>query len=80
MQVHYHSNAALSLQLLSLLESTAVKRGAPTRLMMVGSQVINMHTLQKKPVAESESVTQRFDDKARYSSLQPISLNPKVKY
>ena len=34
---------------------------------------MGMHTLQKKPVAENETVTQRYDDKARYGNLQRYS-------
>ena len=66
MQVNYHSNALLALLLLPLLESTAVTRGQPSRLTFVGSVGMAFHSLQKKPLLESETVTQRFDDKSKY--------------
>jgi len=73
MQVNYFSNAALALELLPLLESTAATRGAPTRLTLVGSQTMGMHTLGKKPLLDNDTVAQRWDDKARYGSLQRYS-------
>lgn len=73
MQVNYLSNALLALEMLPLLESTAAKRGSSTRLTLVGSQTMGMHTLQKKPVLEDETITHRFDDKARYGNLQRYS-------
>ncbi|TVY35451.1 Short-chain dehydrogenase/reductase [Lachnellula occidentalis] len=73
MQVNYLSNAVLSLELLPLLQSTAAKRGAPSRLTLVGSQTMGMHALVKKPLLENETITQRWDDKTRYGSLQRYS-------
>ena len=73
MQVNYLSNALLALELLPLLEATATKRGHPTRLTLVGSQTMGMHTLTKNPIAENESIVRRFDDKAKYGNLQRYS-------
>ncbi len=73
MQVNYHSNALLALELLPLLESTASVRGSPSRLTFVGSVGMSMHTLKKQPLGEKESVAQRFDDKTKYASFQRYS-------
>ena len=72
-QVNYHSNALLALLLLPLLESTAVKRGQPSRLTFVGSVGMALHSLKKKPLLESETVAQRFDDKSKYAGLNRYS-------
>ena len=72
-QVNYHSNALLALLLLPLLESTAVKRGQPSRLTFVGSVGMALHSLKKKPLLESETVAQRFDDKSKYAGFSRYS-------
>ena len=72
-QVNYHSNALLALLLLPLLESTAVKRGQPSRLTFVGSVGMALHSLKKKPLLESETVAQRFDDKSKYAGFNRYS-------
>ena len=73
MQVNYYSNALLALLLLPLLELTAVTRGQPSRLTFVGSVGMALHSLQKKPLLESETVTQRFDDKSKYVGFNRYS-------
>lgn len=73
MQVNFHSNALLALELLPLLESTAVKCGTPSRLTFVGSVTQKMHTVSKKPVTEKETVMEHFDDKSKYAGLQRYS-------
>lgn len=72
-QVNYHSNALLALLLLPLLESTAGKRGQPSRLTFVGSVGMALHSLKKKPLLESETVAQRFDDKSKYAGFNRYS-------
>ncbi|KAL8794654.1 MAG: hypothetical protein Q9195_002850 [Heterodermia aff. obscurata] len=72
-QVNYHSNALLALLLLPLLESTAAKKGQPSRLTFVGSVTMGLHTLKKEPLLESETMAQRFDDKSRYASFNRYS-------
>ncbi|KAI4200233.1 MAG: hypothetical protein LQ350_004091 [Teloschistes chrysophthalmus] len=73
MQVNYHSNVLLALLLLPLLESTATKRGQPTRLTFVGSGTMTMHTLKNKPLLDNETVAQHFDDKSRYFGMMRYS-------
>ena len=70
MQVNYHSNVVLSLELLPLLISTATKKGKPSRLTLVGSSIMTTHTLDKKPLEENESIAEHFDDKQKYNGLQ----------
>ncbi|KAL8688169.1 MAG: hypothetical protein Q9218_005851 [Villophora microphyllina] len=72
-QVNYYSNALLALLLLPLLESTAAKRGQPSRLTFVGSETMTMHTLKKKPLLENETIAQRFDDKSKYGNMTRYS-------
>ncbi|KAI4248637.1 MAG: hypothetical protein LQ352_005875, partial [Teloschistes flavicans] len=73
MQVNYHSNALLALLLLPLLESTAIKRGQPSRLTFVGSETMRMHTLKKNPLLDHETVTQHFDDNTKYAGMMRYS-------
>ena len=70
MQVNYHSNVVLSLELLPLLISTATMKGKPSRLTLVGSSTMTMHTLGKRPIEENESIAEHFDDKQKYYGLQ----------
>ncbi|KAI4100692.1 MAG: hypothetical protein L6R37_005311 [Teloschistes peruensis] len=73
MQVNYHSNVLLALLLLPLLESTAIKRGQPSRLTFIGSETMTMHTLKKKPLLADESIAQHFDDKTKYAGMTRYS-------
>ena len=68
MQVNVYSNALLALELLPLLEATAAKRGAPSRLTWVGSRAQHWHTVNKALI-EKENIIAHFDDKAAYSGL-----------
>ena len=67
MQVNYHSNVILALALLPLLESTASQRGQPARLTFVGSVAHKMHTLNKKPIDQDQSLTSHWDDEKKYN-------------
>ncbi|MCJ1359402.1 MAG: hypothetical protein MMC33_009404 [Icmadophila ericetorum] len=67
MQVNFYSNAMLALELLPLLEATAAKRGAPSRLTWVGSRSHKAHTMGS--LAENESIIAHFDDKNLYRSF-----------
>ena len=69
MQVNYHSNAILALELLPLLKSTVSQRGQPTRLTFVGSAGHKMHSLNKSPVDQGKSVTQHWDDEEKYKPM-----------
>ena len=73
MQVNYHSNALLALELLPLLEATASQRGQPSRLTFVGSGTHKMHSLNKTPMDKEESVAHRWDDKEKYRPMQRYS-------
>ena len=73
MQVNYHANTVLALELLPLLQATAVKRGRPSRLTIVGSQAMGMHTLGKNPLQYNETIARRFDDKKKYVSTKRYS-------
>ena len=68
MQVNIYSNALLVLELLPLLEATAARRGAPSRLTWVGSRAQNWHTVNKALI-ERESIIAHFNDKTAYSGL-----------
>ena len=72
-QVNYHSNALLALELLPLLEATAAKSGHPSRLTVVSSVGQNLHSLKKKPLEEKETIAQRFDDKSKYAAFNRYS-------
>lgn len=72
MQVNYHSNV-LALLLIPLLESTAVTRGQPAHLTFVDSVGMALHSLKRKPLLESETVTQRFDDKSKHVGFNRYS-------
>ncbi|KAK9376360.1 uncharacterized protein V1513DRAFT_375935 [Lipomyces chichibuensis] len=68
-QVNYLSNALLALELLPLLEQTAIDVKAPTRISWVGSQTQAFNSFSKKPLRSDESFLHRFDDKTQYSSF-----------
>jgi NAD(P)-dependent dehydrogenase (short-subunit alcohol dehydrogenase family) len=72
-QVNYHSNALLALELLPLLKATASKRSQPSRLTFVGSVAHKMHSLKKTPIGKDESIVQHWDDKNKYHSLERYS-------
>ncbi|KAK9358515.1 hypothetical protein V1504DRAFT_435723 [Lipomyces starkeyi] len=69
LQVNYVSNALLALELLPLLEQTAIEAKAPTRISWVGSQAQAFNSFNKKPLPSDESVLHRFDDKTQYRSF-----------
>lgn len=69
MQVNYHSNAILALELLPLLKSTASQLGQPARLTFVGSGTHKMHSLNKSPMDQGKSVTQHWDDEKKYKPM-----------
>ncbi|CAF9903934.1 MAG: hypothetical protein HETSPECPRED_003241 [Heterodermia speciosa] len=71
--ITHHFNALLALLLLSLLESTLVKKGQSSRLTFLGSVGMALHGLKKKPLLESETVAQRFDDKSKYAAFSRYS-------
>ena len=69
-QVNYLSNALLALELLPLLEATAEKTGAPTRISWVGSRMHLSNSLAKKqPLLPGESVLEHFDDRSKYLAV-----------
>jgi NAD(P)-dependent dehydrogenase (short-subunit alcohol dehydrogenase family) len=72
-QVNYHSNALLALELLALLKSTATKRGQPSRLTFIGSGTHKIHTLNKTPLGREESIVHHWDNKEKYHPLQRYS-------
>jgi NAD(P)-dependent dehydrogenase (short-subunit alcohol dehydrogenase family) len=72
-QVNYHSNVLLALELLPLLKSTASQRGQPSRLTFIGSGTHKMQTLNKTPLDKDETVTHHWDDKKKYHPLQRYS-------
>jgi NAD(P)-dependent dehydrogenase (short-subunit alcohol dehydrogenase family) len=72
-QVNYHSDVLLALELLPLLKSTATKRGQPSRLTFIGSGTHKVHTLNKTPLGKEESVAQHWDNKEKYHPLQRYS-------
>ncbi|KAK9234051.1 hypothetical protein V1525DRAFT_350900 [Lipomyces kononenkoae] len=70
LQVNYLSNALLALELLPLLEQTAVDEKTSTRLSWVGSQAQVFSSLNKTPLeSEDESILRHFDDKAKFRSF-----------
>ncbi|KAK9491504.1 hypothetical protein V1508DRAFT_357824 [Lipomyces doorenjongii] len=69
LQVNYLSNALLVLELLPLLEQTAMDVKAPTRISWVGSQAQAFNSFSNKPLPSDESVLHRFDDKMQFSSF-----------
>ncbi|KAK9487188.1 hypothetical protein V1527DRAFT_460862 [Lipomyces starkeyi] len=69
LQVNYLSNALLVLELLPLLEQTAIDGKAPTRISWVGSQAQVFNSFNKKPLPSDKSVLHRFDDKMQYRSF-----------
>ncbi len=69
MQVNVLANALLALELLPILEETALAKSSPSRLSWVGSFVQMDHTLDKKPIKENETVLGHFNDKATFSGM-----------
>ncbi|CAI7639503.1 unnamed protein product [Penicillium glandicola] len=70
MQVNCYTHFLVALELLPLLRTTAVNCGEPSRLTFVGSNNQNYHTLAKRPLADSNTVIEHYDDKQTYSGLQ----------
>ena len=73
-QLNYHSDALLALLLLPLLESTAGARGQPSRMTFVGSVGMALHSLKKRPLLDSGTVAQRFDDMSKYAGVSSMLL------
>lgn len=73
MQVNFLSNALLALELLPLLEETAAKGGAPTRMSWVGSRNHGSTSLAKNQSIQHESVLDHFDKKANFSAMSAYS-------
>ncbi|CAF9943391.1 MAG: hypothetical protein ALECFALPRED_000263 [Alectoria fallacina] len=65
MQVNYLSNVFLLLELLPLLEASAIKTGSPSRVTWVGSRTHSQSTLadRKKAVKPAETVIGHMDDR-----------------
>lgn len=65
MQVNYLSNVLLLLELLPLLEASAIKTGSPSRVTWVGSRTHSQSTLadRKKAVKPAETVIGHMDDR-----------------
>ncbi|KAK9489780.1 hypothetical protein V1508DRAFT_435488 [Lipomyces doorenjongii] len=70
LQVNYLSSALLAIELLPLLEQTAVEAKAPTRISWVSSQAHTFHSFGKHPLLSDESVLHRFDDKTQYKAFR----------
>ncbi|KAK9369449.1 putative carbonyl reductase [Lipomyces kononenkoae] len=70
MQVNYYGNFLLAFGLLSLLETTSVRRGTPSRLTIVGSIGHHMHSLSWTPLEKQESIIAHFDDKKKFARFQ----------
>jgi NAD(P)-dependent dehydrogenase (short-subunit alcohol dehydrogenase family) len=68
-QANLLSNALLALELLPTLEKTASIKGAPSRLVWVGSFVQFDHTLDKKPLQANEQVLKHLDDVKSFDSM-----------
>ncbi|CAL5870368.1 uncharacterized protein PFLUO_LOCUS4604 [Penicillium psychrofluorescens] len=64
MQVNVYSNALLVLELLPLLQETAILKSRPSRLTWVGSFVQMDHSLTKRAVPMERRVMDHFDDKS----------------
>lgn len=73
MQINYHSEALLALELLPLFEATAARQGTPSRLAIVGSQAENMASITKKPIPAKEDVIAYIDNKPTHSGLTRYS-------
>lgn len=70
MHVNYISNALLALELLPLLEATAVKTGVPSRVTFVGSrQHENSSFARKRSYVSGQSLLETMDDKSKYSGM-----------
>ncbi|KAJ5418894.1 uncharacterized protein N7487_002444 [Penicillium crustosum] len=70
MQVNCYTHFLVTLELLPLLRTTAVKCGEPSRLTFVGSSNQNFNTLAKNAPKDSETVIEHYDNKQTYSGLQ----------
>ncbi|KAF9244306.1 hypothetical protein DTO013E5_5855 [Penicillium roqueforti] len=69
MQVNCYTHFLVTLELLPLLRATAVSCGEPSRLTFVGSSIQNFNTLAKKPLTDSKTVIEHYDDRQIYSGL-----------
>lgn len=70
MQVNCYTHFLITLQLLPLLRTTAVNCGEPSHLTFVGSNNQNLQTLAKRPLTDSETVIEHYDNRQMYSGLQ----------
>jgi len=68
-QVNLLSPALLAVELLPVLEKTALSKGVPSRLTWVGSFVQFDHTLDKTPIKEDEKVLKFFDKEENFNSM-----------
>ncbi|PWY93063.1 putative carbonyl reductase [Aspergillus sclerotioniger CBS 115572] len=73
MQVNCYTHFLIVLELLPLLQATAVKRKSPSRVTFVGSGTQYHHTLTKAPLADNENVLSHYDDTKIYHGLQRYS-------
>uniref|UniRef100_A0A093UZ97 WW domain-containing oxidoreductase n=1 Tax=Talaromyces marneffei PM1 TaxID=1077442 RepID=A0A093UZ97_TALMA len=62
MQVNCWSNFLLVLELLPVLQATAARKGQPSHLTFVGSNMQMGHTLASNPIPSSTNVLAFFDD------------------
>jgi NAD(P)-dependent dehydrogenase (short-subunit alcohol dehydrogenase family) len=69
MQVNLLSNAVLALELLPLLETTALKRGSPSHLSIVSSLSQITHGFDRIPIASNELVLQYIDDRTKFDGM-----------
>ncbi|KAJ5959465.1 uncharacterized protein N7479_006615 [Penicillium vulpinum] len=70
MQVNCYTHFLVILELLPLLRATAAKSGEPSRLTFVGSNNHKSHTLAKRPLTDSETIIEHYDNRQTYSGLQ----------
>lgn len=77
LQVNYLSNVLLALLLLPLLEKTAVAKGVPSRLSIVGSrtQYVASFVGNKQPFIPGQSLFSRMDDKKMFSGMTAYGDN-----
>lgn len=70
MPVNCYTHILISLELFSLLRSTAAIRGSPTRITFVGSSThIGQNTLTKSPIPASSPILGHFDDETKFSKM-----------
>ncbi|KAK3315577.1 hypothetical protein B0H66DRAFT_584006 [Apodospora peruviana] len=70
MQVNCYTHILICLELFPLLQSTAIARDAPTRIIFVGSGThVTQHTLTKSPITDTETVLGHFDDEAKFAKF-----------